>query len=98
MAPPVAVMVCEKAVPTVPVVVMAPSEMTGQILSVYGRLPVQPFASVAVMVRLVPAPFEAVGVPLSTPAVVNVRPAGSVPLVTVKLCGAVPPVAVIVCE
>jgi hypothetical protein len=33
------------------------------------------------MVRLVPAPLLAVGVPLSTPPELNVRPAGSVPLV-----------------
>ena len=50
------------------------------------------------MVMVVPAPFAEVGVPLSTPAVVSVSPAGKVPLVTVKECGAVPPRALRFCE
>ncbi len=35
-----------------------------------------------------------VGVPLITPEVDNVRPAGKVPVVTVQVYGAVPPIAV----
>ena len=36
----------------------------------------------------------AVGVPLSTPVVVNVKPVGNVPVVTAKVGVPVPPVAV----
>ena len=58
----------------------------------YGRLPGQPFASVAVIVKLnVPA---AVGVPEMTPLdELRVRPFGSAPLESVKVYGAVPPTA-----
>ena len=49
----------------------------------YERLPKHPFASVAVIVKLnVPG---AVGVPAMTPAPVNVRPVGRLPLVTAKV-------------
>ena len=39
-----------------------------------------------------------VGVPLSTPAVESVSPAGNVPLVTANEYGEVPPVALKLCE
>jgi hypothetical protein len=53
---------------------------TGQILRFNARVPVQPIESVARTVMLVPAPFEAVGVPEITPLLaLIVRPAGSVP-------------------
>jgi hypothetical protein len=56
----------------------------------YGRLPGQPFASVAVIVKLkVPA---AVSVPEIKPVVgLSTRPVGRAPLETVKVYGAVPP-------
>ena len=63
-----------------PVVVKVPKVTTGQILRFRGREPVQPSESVAVIVMLVPAPLEVVGVPEITPEVeLSVRPAGSVP-------------------
>ena len=71
--------------------------MTGQpagpaITMEYGRLPGQPFASVAVIVKLkVPA---RVSVPEMTPVLaLSVKPFGSAPLETVKVYGAVPPTA-----
>ena len=71
--------------------------MTGQlgplgIPIVYARLPGQPFASVAVIVRL-KTPVV-VGVPEMTPVVgLSVRPGGSAPLETAKVYDPVPPVA-----
>ena len=62
--------------------------------SVYGRVPKQPFASVALMVKFaVPA---WVGVPVNAPLAASASPAGSCPALTlmVKLYGAVPPAAV----
>jgi len=79
--PPLATTLDEYAVPTVPVPVGVAMVMTGQIFSVMARSPVQPFASVAVTVSETPAPLLVVGVPLSTPAVLSVSPAGNVPLV-----------------
>ena len=55
--------------------------MTGQILMGRMRVAAQPEASAARTVMLVPAPFYVVGVPLMRPALLSVRPAGSVPLV-----------------
>ena len=61
-----------------PVVVMVPKVTTGQICKVSGREPVQPRLSVAVMVMLVPGPFEVVGVPVLAPDVAfSAKPAGS---------------------
>ena len=40
----------------------------------------------------------AAGVPPSTPALLNVRPVGTVPLLTLHAYGVVPPVATSVCE
>jgi hypothetical protein len=65
---------------------------------VYGRLPKQPFVSVAVIVKVkVPA---TVGVPERItdegPPGLSERPVGSVPLETVKMNGAFPPTAVMV--
>ena len=51
-----------------------------------------PELSVTVTVTLV-RPGEPVGVPLSSPAEVRLKPAGSVPVVTAKLYGLVPPAA-----
>ena len=70
-------------------------------ISVYGRLPVQPglagppVASVAVMVKeKLP---EVVGVPESAPVeAFKLSPGGRLPAVTAKVYGAVPPLAVIV--
>jgi hypothetical protein len=50
------------------------------------------------MVTLTPAPLVAVGVPLMTPALLSVSPAGSVPLVKAYEYGPVPPLALIDCE
>jgi hypothetical protein len=61
---------------------------------VYASDPVQPFESVALIVKL-NVPF-AVGVPESTPAVVSVSPAGRVPVAMLYVYGPVPPLAVIV--
>ena len=85
MAPPLAVKVCEKAVPTVGVGnVAGVSVTTGQICSVMVRVPWQPLASLTRKVRLVAGEAVAVGVPLITPVLaLSVKPAGSVPLVSV---------------
>ena len=57
--------------------------IAGQVgVSVKTRVPVQPWVSVAVIVK--PATAVEVGVPLMTPAV-SVSPAGSVPVVTAKV-------------
>ena len=61
-------------------------------------VPVQPLASVALKVIDTPAALAVVGVPLSTPEEVKVRPAGKVPLVNVQVYAGVPPVALKVCE
>ena len=78
-------MVCEYAVPTVAVAsVVGANAMTGQICSVIAREPWQPLASLTRTVMEVAGLAEAVGVPLITPVLAfSVRPAGSVPLVTV---------------
>ena len=57
----------------------------------YGRPPVQPLASVAVIVK-VNWP-GVVGVPEMTPVALSARPFGSAPLETEKVNWAVPPVA-----
>ena len=58
--------------------------MTGQICSVMAREPWQPFASFTRTVIVVAGDAEAVGVPLMTPVLaLSVKPAGSVPAVTV---------------
>ena len=95
-----AVIVCEYAVPTVGTGSEAgPIASTGQIFSVVVTDPVQELASVAVTVKVVPAPVLAVGVPLITPVLVEKdRPAGSVPLVIAKVTGDAPPLCVIVVE
>lgn len=60
--------------------------------SEYARVPWKPSPSVARTVKAnVP---DTDGVPLSTPALLRVTPAGSAPTVTAKVYGAVPPVAV----
>ncbi len=67
--------------------------MAGQAatISAYARVPAQPFASVALTVKLnVPL---AVGVPASAPAPDRFSPFGSAPSVRAKPWGAVPPVA-----
>ena len=96
--PPDAVSVCEYAVPAVPLGSVLGASVTttaALIAGLYDCTPVTPFASVAVMSRLLlPA---ALGVPLSTPALVSVRPAGKAPEVTAKAYGPVPPDAVNVC-
>ena len=83
--PPDAVTVCEYVELIVPLGRLdGDSEITGQICSVTAWEPVQPFASVVRKVTLVPLPFAVVAEPLMTPLLAfNVRPAGSVPLVTV---------------
>src|SRR3954452_20116746 len=60
------------------------------IVTVYRRLPAQPVASVAVMVKLnVPA---VVGVPVMAPELpLRISPVGSAPLEMVNVYGAVPP-------
>ena len=63
-------------------------------LKVYGRKPVLPLASVAVMVKLDEP--GVVGVPLSRPPDARLSPAGNDPDVTAKLYGALPPTAVMV--
>jgi hypothetical protein len=68
--------------------------IAGATVIVYGRVTMTPTLSVAATVKLkVPA---ALGVPLSTPALLNASPVGSVPTATEKATGAVPPVALIV--
>ena len=70
------------------------SVIAGQITIVYDLFSGQPFASVAVTVKLnVPA---AVGVPVRFPSVASERPVGSEPEVTAYEYGAVPPLAEIV--
>ena len=72
---------------------------TGQIFSEIVAVAWQPWASVVRTLKLVAAPVEAVGMPEMTPDVLRVRPAGSVPLVTVHAAyGAVPPLPVSVWE
>ena len=62
------------------------SEMIGQICSVTTRVPWQPYASFTRTVTEVEGLAEAVGVPLMTPVLaLRVKPAGSVPLVTVQV-------------
>ena len=51
--------------------------------TVYVRLPAQLFASVATTVNVVPP--VAVGVPLMTPALLNVKPAGKALTVTANV-------------
>ena len=96
--PPLAVIVLLYALPVV-APVSAPgagaSVIVGQVMSsVYAALPVQPFASVAVTVKLEDP--TAVGVPVRLPSPASVRPAGSEPLVTAKVYGLAPPEAVMV--
>ena len=70
--------------------------ITGQIFRLQAFVSTQPFASVACIVTLVPLTplVAAVGVPLSTPAVERLSPAGSVPLLTAHTYGEAPPDAV----
>ena len=76
----------EYGVPMVSVLFNVESVSTGQIFKVIGRVPTHPRASVAVKVSEVPAPVLVVGVPLITPVeALNVRPEGSVPLVSAKV-------------
>jgi hypothetical protein len=95
-AEPAAVSWTLYGVPTVPpgsvggVIVIAGQEM----LSVYPRVPVQAFSSVAVTKKV--AVVAAAGVPERTPPEESVRPAGSAPLWSVNVYGAVPPDAVMV--
>ena len=83
--PPEAPRVCEYAVPTVPVTIAeGVSDNVGHKgASVYVLLPGQPLTSVACTVKV--WLLVEVGVPLSAPALLKVRPAGSVPLVTVQV-------------
>ena len=71
------------------------SVMVGQLTEiVYSRLPAQPLAFVAVTVKLnEPA---AIGEPEMTPSELNVKPAGSAPLVIAKLNESLEPSTVIV--
>ena len=62
-------------------------------VTVKSRVPVHPFASVAVMVNV--REVVLVGVPLMV-APVSVKPAGNWPVVTANVYGPVPPVALIV--
>ena len=59
--------------------------MVGHTRTVMGRVVAHPLASTARTVTLTPAPFAVVGVPLSTPAVESVNPAGKVPALMVKV-------------
>ncbi len=103
--PPLPVIVCVNATPTVPLDNVAGNNViaghtgggTGAaaITSARAIVCAQPFASVPRIVN-VDAP-DVVGVPASTPADVSVSPAGNAPTVTPKLYGAVPPLPVIVC-
>ena len=103
--PPLPVIVCVNATPTVPLGNVAGSSViaghTGggigaaAITSASTIVCAQPFASMPRIVK-VDAP-AVVGVPASTPADVSVSPAGSAPTVTPKLERAVPPLPVIVC-
>jgi hypothetical protein len=72
-------------VPTVVVAsVVGENVTTGQIWNVIARDPWQPLASFTRTVTEVEGLAEAVGVPLITPVLaLRVRPAGSVPAVTV---------------
>jgi hypothetical protein len=86
--PPVADRLTEYGAPTVPLgregVVI---ERAAAIVMVYELDAVAPFASVTVAFMVgVPA---AVGVPLSTPAVLRLRPAGTP--VALQVCGGAPP-------
>jgi len=66
--------------------------MVGQVIvTEYCRLPVQPYLSVARMVK-VKLP-SAVGVPESVPPGARVSPAGRLPLETMKVYGLLPPLA-----
>ena len=66
----------------------------GLIVIAYPALPVQPFTSVAVTMKLkLPG---GVGVPLTVPALESSRPAGSAPAVTAKVVVETPPTCVIV--
>jgi hypothetical protein len=65
-------------------------------LIVSEREPGQLVESLTVIVTVAEA--KAVGVPLNTPPVESVKPAGNVPLVTLNVYGPVPPVAPSVCE
>ena len=84
--PPEAAIVCEYAVPTVPVAGLAgDSVTTGQICSVMFCVPWQPLASLTRTVTLVAGDTVAVGVPLTTPVLaLSVNPAGNVPAVIVQ--------------
>ncbi len=103
--PPLPVIVCVNATPTVPLDNVAGNSVTAghtgggigaaAITSARAIVCAQPFASVPRIVS-VDAP-DVVGVPASTPADVSVSPAGNAPTVTPKLYGAVPPLPVIVC-
>ena len=101
--PPLAVTVCEYAVPTA-----GAGSVLGETVTV-GALTVKEYElvplngapapveeSVALMLKLKGPP--AVGVPLSKPPVVSVMPAGNDPLETTKVYGVVPPPADICCE
>jgi hypothetical protein len=81
-APAEVVIVRVHAVPTrAPVREAGLRLMTGHILIGQIFANVQPLKSCAVMVTFVPAPLEAVGVPLITPPEVMLRPAGNAPAV-----------------
>lgn len=92
--PPLAVIACEYAEFTVPLVSDdGATVITGAMTSVYARAPVYAFASVAVMVKLkVP---NTVGVPDNVPPEERDMPVGSAPEVTAYVYDAVPPLAVI---
>jgi hypothetical protein len=95
---PLADKVPEYAVPNVPaandVVVIAGLELPTLILR--GWVSMVPSTSCTATVNE-EAPVR-VGVPLMTPAPLNVRPAGSVPTETDHVYGVVPPIAARVCE
>ena len=85
-AAPLAVMVCEYALPTVPCARLAGATvMTGQLMAkVAASVPWQPLVSVARNVTLLL--ICVVGVPLTTPVLAfSERPAGNVPLATAKV-------------
>ena len=96
--PPVALAVCEYAVPTVPFDSVAGFTVIAAFtVTLYAWEPVAPRPSVAVTVKFDVA--AVVGVPVIAPvAAANDNPAGKLPAVMLNVYDPLPPVALIVCE
>jgi hypothetical protein len=99
-AQPVGAVIVTAPLPPVAPKLAAPGPMlnrhplAGTTVTVYSRIPVQPFAAIARTVNVkVP---DAVGVPLIAPAADSIRPAGKAPAATVNVTGPKPSLVTVV--